>query len=195
MNVEKSKTTKKSGWILVSILMLFTGRSEALTQAEDIVVTPARPVPGDTVVLTIYGVWNTGCVPNSPQTSISGSNEIRVAFPAESAGPCEQLYTPWAEAVVIGQQAIGAYEVVVTVGETEIGRSSFTVGNSIPVDLRRVICRNMRTGKSKSAVIRDRAESAWSPDDFGACAAAGLKVRPGDKVRQTFIGRAGEKRQ
>ena len=91
------------------------------------------------------------------------------------------------------QFSLGSYDVIVTEINGETQRKSFTVGESVPVDLRRVVCQNLRTRKTKRAAIDNSTVLAWTTDDFGDCSTAGLKVRPGDTVRQTFIGKISER--
>jgi hypothetical protein len=165
--------------------------------ADEIIVVPPNPT-FENIFVEVFGQKGCyfGVLPTNPKTSITG-NDIAIEFtePAPSSSACEPIITPWEASVPIGHLPPGDYKVVVTVkvddgSSYELGRVSFTVrdrlsvgGSATAVRVKRVICENLTRKKKKKVMVPDNADS-WD------CEAAGLKVNPGDKVRQTLIGRA-----
>jgi hypothetical protein len=170
-----------------SILLTPIGRIDSVpdslsqqpTGEAGIIVTPAHPTPNDRIIVTVFGV--AGCTPKDPRVSFSG-NEIHFDFPPPSnVNPnnsdmviCPTALIPWAKAEQIGNLPAGTYNVVAT----PIGRASFTV-DPVSVEPKKLVCHNLTTKKQKA--IKSRT-------GFKSCAAAGLKIRPGDRIQQISIG-------
>jgi hypothetical protein len=180
-----------------SILLTPIGRIDSVpdslsqqpTGEAGIIVTPAHPTPNDRIIVTVFGV--AGCTPKDPRVSLSG-NEIHFDFPPppdvdpNNSGMvgCVTALIPWAEAEQIGSLPAGTYDVIVTrwvsaaKPSSEIGRASFTV-DPVSVKPKKLVCKNLTTEKQK--MIKSRTS-------FKSCAAAGLKIRPGDRIQQISIG-------
>ncbi|MCX7095575.1 MAG: hypothetical protein NTY50_19315 [Methylobacter sp.] len=171
-------------------MMLVYGISIS-AQAASVAIIPPNPTDHEAVIMGIYGVEGTSCVPANAQVSFS-ENVIHVDFPPIPDGTgCFEAFTPWGEMVWLDHELPeGAYDVIVTRGEVEqLARHSFRVQNSpstsTSIKLQQVECKNLTTGKKK---VINNPSSSWN------CEAAGLKMHPGDKIEQILQGTAKKKR-
>jgi hypothetical protein len=199
MNIDKLYRYSLS---IIWVALLYLASVSA--QAANIIIIPPNPVVTDRIFVAVYGGWNDGCVPRDAQATFS-ENVIHIDFPPKPAEVyCTASMTNWAEMVQVPtlaqQLPEGTYDVIVTRGEIELGRHSFMVqkglndetastddtvgGLTTAINPRRVICKNLTSRKKK--IIKNLTNS-WN------CEAAGLKVRPGDKIEQTVIGIVNEK--
>jgi hypothetical protein len=189
MNISKVFCQKLA--MAIGPLLLFAASVPA-QEEQGIVTIPPYPTPNSSIYAAVYGNWRDSCVPVDPQVTLS-EKVIRIDFPP-AVTSCLMVLTPWEETVPIdGRLSVGTYEVIVTRGEEEIARSSFTVREpytgSVPtINLRRLVCTNLRTGKK--VLIKESTVLGTSPANFEECLAAGLKARPGDRIWKTFKGKA-----
>src|SRR5437867_929340 len=134
MNHLTVEHNRSAGLVLLLSALLMAAPLFAQGQSTDIELSPPNPTPNDSITYRISGVWSNGCVPQSPQVSISPAT-IRI----ETSNPgvfCTQAITRWTLTGSIGKLAAGEYELIVTFSgpsgssKIEIGRTSFTVGGS-----------------------------------------------------------------
>lgn len=176
------KSILRRGFSIIGMMLVY-GISIS-SQAASIAIIPPNPTDHEAIILGLYGVEGSSCVPKNAEVSIS-ENVIHADFqPIPDGTICFDSFTPWGEMVWLDRELPeGAYDVIVTQGEVELGRHSFRVKNSpntsTSIKIQQVTCNNLTTGKKK--VIKN-SSSSWN------CEAAGLKVHPGDKIERILLG-------
>lgn len=172
------------GYSIFLLVFLISTRASAF----EIMIIPPNPSPTDEIFVTIYSPGNDSCNVSAepPKFSLSG-NELHIDFvPLEERVDCYFSESPWVITVPTRTRLpLGAYEVIVT-RDNELKQSSFTVGNSFPVDIRQVVCKNRNSGKK--VTIKTLNESEKILVDFGGCITNGLRVRAGQKIERSVIG-------
>ncbi len=181
------KNILRRGFSIIGMMLVY-GISIS-SQAASVAIIPPNPTDHEAIITAVYGVWGDSCVPENAQASFS-ENVIHVDFPPIPDGTgCFLSFTTWGELMWLDHELPeGAYDVIVTRGEVELGRHSFRVKNSpstsTSIKIQQVTCNNLTTGKKK--VIKN-SSSSWN------CEAAGLKVHPGDKIERILLGTAKKK--
>lgn len=186
------KNILRRGFSIIGMMLVY-GISIS-SQAASVAIIPPNPTDHEAIIIAVYGVDLTSCVPKNAQVSIS-ENVIHIDFPPIPDGTvCLDSSFTWGELVWLypelpeGALPEGAYDVIVTQAEVELGRHSFKVKNSpstsTSIKIQQVTCNNLTTGKKK--VIKN-SSSSWN------CEAAGLKVHPGDKIERILLGTAKKK--
>jgi hypothetical protein len=122
--------------ITLAVIMSLLSCPAAFPQVSgaQIEIVPSNPTSNDSVTVRISGTWSNGCVPQSPNVSVSGFG-IRI----ETSNPgsvCTMALTAWALTVSVGELRPGDYSLVVTYSGPgvpspyEIGRKAFSVAAS-----------------------------------------------------------------
>ncbi len=143
------------------------GLSNALTftiTPPRIEIIPPNPTANDEIAVRLSGVWPNTCIPLNPTLSVMG-NEVQIN--TSNLGQfCGQAFTPWNLSVPIGRLAAGDYQVTAkhtsSTGQTELGRSSFTITSpprpciaTVPPDRWRGEYYNHRELSGSPAMVRD----------------------------------------
>ena len=137
MNYQPVRLHQKSGLAVLLSAFLIAAPLAGQDRSALIELNPPNATPNDTITYKLSGAWPNGCVPQSPQVSISPAS-IRI----ETSNPnmiCTQAVTPWTLAGSIGKLATGEHQLTVTFSgpsgpPVEIGRKAFSVTDSSAVN-------------------------------------------------------------
>lgn len=96
-----------------SLCLALASGAAALAQPF-VVVIPSTPSSVDEVRVETGGIWNDGCVPGQPQTTIRDSR-ITIRLAVYRGGGCTLALRPWSVAVPLGRLAPGEYEAIIEI--------------------------------------------------------------------------------
>ncbi|MCX7092977.1 MAG: hypothetical protein NTY50_05955 [Methylobacter sp.] len=180
------KNILRRGFSIIGMMLIY---GISISSQASVAIIPPNPTDHQAILVAVYGVAGDSCVPKNAEASIS-ENVIHIDFPPIPDGTiCFDSLTTWGELVWLDHELPeGAYDVIVTRGEVELGRHSFSVKNppstSTSIKIQQVTCKNLTTGEKK---IIKNSSSSWN------CEAAGLQVQPGDKIERILLGTAKKK--
>jgi hypothetical protein len=187
-------------FLILAVFVLCNGiKSAESATINEFTISPVNPKKDDYIYVAVQGLYWGGhsyCAPGAPSIDLS-NNVINVQY-TEPSDPGKCITPgivgipgdPWTDVIPIwqsiGQLDVGTYQLVISYVGGVMLRTSFTVtqerglgGINSGLMPRRIHCRNLTTGKK--VTIKSDVES-WN------CAAAGLRVKPGDKIEQRIIG-------